>query len=356
VYLAFEDRRFGRFLVLCAAPLRTRDAGRDKLGEGERVVQLQVDEAGRRLDRYLVRALPDMSRSQVQRLIRQGLVALDGEVAKPSTPVEPGMRVVVRIPFTPSDEITAQTIPIDAVYEDEDLLVVNKPAGMVVHPAHGHWEGTLVNALLARYPDLAVGDAGRPGIVHRLDRDTSGLIVVAKTEAALEHLRQQFKSRAVKKTYLALVHGQPPAPEGIVEAPVGRDPHRRQRMAVVPGGRAARTHYRLLESLGHYCLLAVSPETGRTHQIRVHLSWLGVPVVGDPLYNRGREAREAKKRLGLARQFLHAWRLCLERPGGKGVLELEAPLPTDLARVLRALRGVGTRVRNYHTNIRKNQK
>lgn len=308
------------------------------MGAEERIIHLQVDEAGERLDRYLARVLPDVSRSQIQRLIRQGLVILDGDAAKPSTPLESGMRIVVRIPPTPSDEISPQTIPIAVVYEDDDLLVVNKPARMVVHPAHGHWEGTLVNALLARYPGLAAGDAGRPGIVHRLDRDTSGLIVVAKTEVALEHLRQQFKSRSVKKTYLALVHGCPPAPEGIIEAPVGRDPRRRQRMAVVPGGRAARTRYRLLEGLGDYSLLAVSPETGRTHQIRVHLAWLGVPVAGDPVYSRGREAREAKKRLGLGRQFLHAWRLSFERPDGKGVVELEAPLPADLARVLRALR------------------
>lgn len=308
------------------------------MGAEERIIHLQVDEAGERLDRYLARVLPDVSRSQIQRLIRQGLVILDGDAAKPSTPLESGMRIVVRIPPTPSDEISPQTIPIAVVYEDDDLLVVNKPARMVVHPAHGHWEGTLVNALLARYPGLAAGDAGRPGIVHRLDRDTSGLIVVAKTEVALEHLRQQFKSRSVKKTYLALVHGCPPAPEGIIEAPVGRDPRRRQRMAVVPGGRAARTRYRLLEGLGDYSLLAVSPETGRTHQIRVHLAWLGAPVAGDPVYSRGREAREAKKRLGLGRQFLHAWRLSFERPDGKGVVELEAPLPADLAQVLRVLR------------------
>ncbi len=312
-----------------------------KLGEEERIIHLQINEAGERLDRYLARVLPGVSRSQVQLLIRQGSVALDGETAKPSTPVKPGMQVVVRILPTPPGEIFPQAIPIDVVYEDDDLLVVNKPAGMVVHPAHGHQEGTLVNALLARYPDLAVGDAGRPGIVHRLDRDTSGLIVVAKTEVALEHLRCQFKERSVKKTYLALVHGRPPAPEGIIEAPVGRDPRHRQRMAVVPGGRAAHTRYRLLEGLGDYSLLAVSPETGRTHQIRVHLSWLGVPVAGDPIYGRGRKTRQAKERLGLGRQFLHAWRLSFERPGGKGVVELEAPLPIDLERVLQTLHGKG---------------
>jgi 23S rRNA pseudouridine1911/1915/1917 synthase len=188
--------------------------------------------------------------------------------------------------------------------------------------------------LLARYPDLAVGDEGRPGIVHRLDRDTSGLMVVAKTEAALEHLHRQFKGREVKKTYLALVHGRPPAPEGIIEAPVGRDPRQRKQMAVVADGREARTRYRLLEDLGDYSLLAVSPETGRTHQIRVHLAWLGAPVVGDRVYGRGR----AEKRLGLGRQFLHAWRLSFERPGGEGVVALEAPLPGELCEPLRALK------------------
>jgi len=247
------------------------------------------------------------------------------------------MRVVVRIPAAPSEEVLPESIPLDIVYEDDDLLVVNKPAGMVVHPGHGHARGTLVNALLDRYPDLAVGDSERPGIAHRLDRDTSGLIVVAKTDEALEHLRQQFKSRWVQKTYLALIHGQPPAPEGIIEAPVGRDPRQRQRMAVIPGGRPARTRYQVLEDLGDYSLLAVFPETGRTHQIRVHLAWLGVPVVSDSVYGRKRGGHRAGRRLGLERQFLHAWRLSFERPGRKGRLTLEAPLPPDLQQVLTSL-------------------
>lgn len=309
------------------------------MAERERVVHLQVDEAGERLDRYLARALPTLSRSQAQRLIRQGLVALGEETVKPSTIVEPGMRVVVHLPSVPSDEISPEPIPLDVVYEDDDLLVVNKPAGMVVHPSPGHHERTLVNALLARYPDLGVGDAGRPGIVHRLDRGTSGLIVVAKTEAALRHLRRQFKGRKVHKTYLALVHGRPPAPEGIIEAPLGRDPRQRQRMAVVPGGREARTRYRVLEDLGDYSLLEVIPETGRTHQIRVHLAWLGVPVAGDRLYGRERGVRRVKDDLGLERQFLHAWRLSFERPGGQDLLRLEVSLPDELERVINKLRG-----------------
>lgn len=303
----------------------------------DRVIHFQVDVAGERLDRFLTRTLSDLSRSQVQRLIRDGLVALDGEKPKPGTPVAPGMRVVVRIPAAPSEEVLPESIPLDIVYEDDDLLVVNKPAGMVVHPGHGHARGTLVNALLDRYPDLAVGDSERPGIAHRLDRDTSGLIVVAKTDEALEHLRQQFKSRWVQKTYLALIHGQPPAPEGIIEAPVGRDPRQRQRMAVIPGGRPARTRYQVLEDLGDYSLLAVFPETGRTHQIRVHLAWLGVPVVSDSVYGRKRGGHRAGRRLGLERQFLHAWRLSFERPGRKGRLTLEAPLPPDLQQVLTSL-------------------
>ncbi len=304
------------------------------MGEGERIIRLHVDEAERRLDHFLARALPDVSRSTIQRLIRQGAITVDGQASRASSPVKPGMQVLARIPpSAPAAQVPPQAITLDVVYEDADLLVVNKPAGMVVHPAAGHAEGTLVNALLARYPHLAAGDEGRPGIVHRLDRDTSGLIVVAKTQAALDYLRAQFRDRLVKKTYLALVHGHPPKPEGIVEAPLDRDPHQRKRMAVVAGGRPARTGFSVLEDLGDDSLRSVSLETGRTHQIRVHLAWLGVPVVGDGVYGRRRN------RLGLARQFLHAWRLALERPAGRGRLELEAPLPADLEEVLEGLRG-----------------
>lgn len=281
---------------------------RRQLKQTERTLQLQVDVSGQRLDRYLADALPGLSRSQIQRLIREGQVILNGQAAKPSTLVESGMRAVVRVPASPDDEVLPQDMALDVIHEDDDLVAISKPAGMVVHPAHGHREGTLVNALLARYPTLAVGDAGRPGIVHRLDRDTSGLIVVAKTDKALQHLREQFKQRKVKKTYLALVHGQPPSADGIVEAPVGRNPRQRKRMAVLASGRAARTTFHLMEDLNEYSLLTVSPETGRTHQIRVHLAWVGVPVVGDRVYGR------RCNRLGLQRQFLHAWRLSFQRP------------------------------------------
>jgi 23S rRNA pseudouridine1911/1915/1917 synthase len=296
-----------------------------------RTVHLQVDVSGQRLDRYLAESLPDTSRAQLQRLIRQGLVTLDGQTVKPSAPVEPGMRVTVCIPSSPPTTIIPESIALDILYEDDDVLVIDKPVGMVVHPAAGHRAGTLVNALLARYPSLAVGDEERPGIVHRLDRDTSGLMVVAKTTEALEHLRRQFNGRHVQKTYLALVYGHPPAAEGIVEAPLGRDPIHRQRMAVVPGGRTARTRYRCLAQPGDFSLLSVQLETGRTHQIRVHLAWLGIPVVGDRVYGRRRSPA------GVRRQLLHAWRLCVERPGGRGTLEVTTPPPGDLQDVLHRL-------------------
>jgi 23S rRNA pseudouridine1911/1915/1917 synthase len=240
---------------------------------------------------------------------------------------------VANIPVVSPEPPLPQPITLDVVYEDADLLVIAKPAGMVVHPAAGHQQGTLVNALLARYPSLSVGDEGRPGIVHRLDRDTSGLMLVARTQPALEHLREQFRTRRVKKTYLALVHGTPPAPEGVIEAPIARDPRARKRMGVLTGGRPARTGYRLITEMDGHSLLAVSPETGRTHQIRVHLAWLGVPVVGDRVYGRRRERVESP------RQFLHAWRLSFDHPSGTGRINLESPLPDDLRGALRSIAG-----------------
>ncbi len=294
-------------------------------------LHLQVDQSGVRLDRYLVSALPGLSRSRIQRLIRDGQVTVAGQPTRPGTIVAHGMQVTVCVPPTPTEHIAPQSMALEVVHDDPDLLVIAKPPGMVVHPAAGHRQGTLVNAILARFPSLSVGDEGRPGIVHRLDRDTSGLLVVAKTQPALDRLREQFKNRQVKKTYLALVYGRPPAPEGVIEVPVGRDPHRRKRMAVLPGGRVARTVYRLLAELGEFSLLAVSPETGRTHQIRVHLAWLGVPVVGDRVYGRRREQVQAP------RQFLHSWRLSFDHPITGERIDLESPLPDDLQSLLRPL-------------------
>lgn len=299
--------------------------------QNHRVIQLKIEQSGERLDRHLAHVLPELSRSRIQQLIRAGLITVDDKPTKPGMLVETGMQVTLRIPPPPSaTPLVAQPFPLDVVYEDEELLVIAKPAGLVVHPGAGHTHNTLVNALLARCPTLSTGESDRPGIVHRLDRDTSGLLIVAKTERALEHLRAQFKQHRVQKSYLALVHGCPPTPQGVIEAPVGRDPRWRQRMAVIPGGRAARTAYQQLTSLGDYTLLCVRPETGRTHQIRVHLAWLGIPVAGDRVYGRRRE------QVPMPRQFLHAWQLSFEHPAGMH-LSLKAPLPTDLRTVLGAL-------------------
>lgn len=290
--------------------------------------------AGMRLDRFLAeRAELGLSRSRIQQLIREGRVRVDGRPARPSQPVRPGSRVWVQVPPPEPLEAVPEAIPLDVVYEDADLLVICKPRGMVVHPAPGHRSGTLVNALLVHCRDLAgIGGALRPGLVHRLDRDTTGLLVVAKTEHAYRHLAAQLKRREMERRYLALVRGVPP-PEGTVDAPIGRDPRRRVRMAVVPDGRPARTHFRVLEAFGdRYALLEARLETGRTHQIRVHLASIGHPVAGDPLY--GGRAGE----LGLAGQALHAYRLAFTHPRSGERLAFEAPLPADFAAALERLR------------------
>ncbi len=300
-------------------------------------MEIVADQSSLRLDQFLAAKIPQLSRSHLQKLIRQGDVLLNGRTVRPSTMVQLGEVINLRLPVSEPATPQPETIPLEIVYEDQDLVVINKPAGMVVHPAQGHSQGTLVNALLARYPDLAamiesdaaVGD--RPGIVHRLDRDTSGLMVIARTPAALRHLQQQFKSRAVEKIYLALVFGRPEAPEGIIDVPLGRDPHHRQKFAPRPDGKSARTHYRLLADFGLYSLLQIGLETGRTHQIRVHLAWLKCPVVGDTVYGR------KKKPFNLDRQFLHASRLRFQHPRNGQIIQLEAPLDPQLQAVLAQL-------------------
>jgi 23S rRNA pseudouridine1911/1915/1917 synthase len=229
-----------------------------------------------------------------------------------------------------------EPIPLDVIYENSDVLLVNKPAGLVVHPAAGHASGTLVQAALAHAPDLeGIGGEIRPGVVHRLDKDTSGLIVLAKNDRAYAELQRAFKSRTIAKTYLAIVDGHPPTPVGRVETPIGRDPRHRKRMAVVMEsmGRPSVTEYATREAFKLGCLLEVHPETGRTHQIRVHLAFLGCPVVGDRVYGRRSAAVEAP------RQMLHAWKLKLVLPGDRQPREFEAPLPADFVEVLEELRG-----------------
>lgn len=303
----------------------------------ERRVVLQADREGIRVDKYVAETVPDVSRAAVQRLIEQSRILVNGAAVKPSYRLELGDTISVEIPPLEKTEIAAERIPLHVVYEDSDILVVNKPAGMVVHPAYGHRSGTLVNAVLAHAPDLAgVGGELRPGIVHRLDKDTSGLIVVAKNDGALRNLQAQFKGREVKKAYLALVEGHVAPPTGLIDAPIGRDARARKKMAVVPrGGREAQTEYRVLETYAEHTLLEARPLTGRTHQIRIHMAFIGHPIVGDPVYGF------RKQRLKAPRMFLHAARLGFRLPSTGEWREFEVPLPEDLERVLERLRREG---------------
>jgi len=308
----------------------------------EKTIELRVSESGQRLDKYVARMAPDLSRSRAQKLIEEGLVMVNGGMAKPSYRVEVGDLLVVRIPPPETLEVRPESISLDIVYEDEGIIVVNKPPGMVVHPAYGHRTGTLVNAILAHCPDLAgAEDDLRPGIVHRLDKDTSGLIIVAKNDAARRRLQRQFKRREVHKVYVALLEGRLEPVQGVIEAPIGRDKKRRKRMAVVEGGREARTEYRVVEYFGTevgkasrpYTLVEAEPRTGRTHQVRVHFASIRHPLAGDTVYGF-RKQRVS----GLRRQFLHAQALGFRLPGTDEYIELTAELPDDLRVVLEELR------------------
>ena len=291
-----------------------------------------------RADRWAT-DLSGLSRSHVQRLIADGRLTANSLVVKANTIVGGGTVLELRIPPpVPAEPLGEPDLPLVVVYQDDDLLIVDKPAGQVVHPARGHQGGTLVNALLGRGAELApAGIAGvqRPGIVHRLDRDTSGLLMVARTDAAQASLQAQLKARRVKKTYLALVQGSVAAGTGRIEAPVGRDPGRRTRMAVTPNGRPSTTGYRVRERFAGWTLLELDLVTGRTHQIRVHLEAIGHPVAGDPVYGTGTSRRGPA---GLARLFLHSWRLELTSPSSGRLIRAEAPLPPELESVLSALR------------------
>jgi 23S rRNA pseudouridine1911/1915/1917 synthase len=299
----------------------------------DKKLQLTVSEGGERVDKYVAGEVTSISRSQVQDLIARGLITVNGAEVKPSQRLKEGDSVGVNVPPVEEVELVPQHMPLTIVYEDGDLVVVDKPAGLVVHPAAGHPRGTLLNALLARYPDLALGEEKRPGIVHRLDKDTSGLMVVARNSDAREHLQAQFKAREVLKVYLTLVEGVVEPGQGVIEASIGRDSRERKRMAVVrTGGRRAVTEFRVLERLGEYTLLETRPRTGRTHQVRVHLTFLGHPVVGDGVYGH------RKQRVQLERQFLHAYRLAFRHPCSGRELDLVSELPPDLERVLGTLR------------------
>lgn len=281
-----------------------------------------ADNPGERLDRFLARRCPDLSRSRIQDLIRDGRVKVNGAIVpKPAHRLRGGEAVEVGVTPPPPPEVVPTPLPLTIIYEDGDLLVIDKPAGLVVHPGAGHHTDTLANALVA-YLGRAPTPDERPGIVHRLDRDTSGLMVAAKTEPALRRLQADLKARRFKKGYLALVEGRLTPAEGIVEAPVGRDPRRRTRMAVVAGGRPAVTRFRAVEYLKGSTLVEVWPETGRTHQIRVHFASLGHPLVGDALYGRPCPT--------LNRHFLHAFYLGFPHPRTGDWLEFKSELPPEL--------------------------
>lgn len=300
-----------------------------------------ANDAGARLDRYLASSLPGLSRTRAQALIARGAVRVDGRSARASHLVEAGQAITIATEddgaeATPRPSIAPEPIAVPVVYEDDALIVVDKPAGLVVHPAPGHPTGTLVNALAGRLSPASgaatAADTLRPGIVHRLDKDTSGLMVVARSEAAHTALAAQMKAHRTVKRYLALVEGHMPVPEGAIEAPIGRDPRQRQRMALVSlqgGGREARTRFRVVREHRGRSLLELELETGRTHQIRVHLAAVGHPVVGDAIYGRSQAPLPP-------RQFLHAAHLEFEHPITHAWLSFDAPLPPDLAAFLAA--------------------
>ena len=293
--------------------------------------------AGQRLDAALAKLEPTLSRAQLRRLIEQGAVTVSGEVVKPAHRLRAGERIAGAVPDAQPTALEPEALPLAILYQDADVVVIDKPAGLVVHPAPGHGGGTLVNALLHHCRDLSgVGGELRPGIVHRLDKDTSGVLVAAKNDAAHRSLAAQFKAHSVLREYLALVRGAPRAASGTVEAPIGRHPIDRKRMSTrTRRGRAAVTHYRVEERLRGASLLRVRLETGRTHQVRVHLASIGLPVLGDPVYG-GAHALGAG--LGLARQALHAAVLGFTHPTSGAALRFESPLPPDLSRALEALR------------------
>ena len=297
---------------------------------------LVADAGGERLDRFVARLVPELTRSRVRRLIKDGLITVDGRLSgKAGVMLDAGARVSVTLPPPELVELAPEAVSLRIVYEDDDLLVVDKPAVMPVHPAPGHSANTLVNALLSYAPQLSsVGAEGRPGIVHRLDKDTSGLIIVAKNDAAHASLSRQLKQRQVEKTYVALVEGVLERREGVIDAPLGRHPSQRKRQAVVARGRDARTRYRVLREIDGRTLIEAYPETGRTHQIRVHLASIGHPVSGDRVYGRARALAPS-----LHRQFLHAARLAFLHPSSGQHIELSVELPEDLRAVLAELEG-----------------
>lgn len=304
----------------------------------QRQIELVVDSQsdGMRLDQFLSHEMPTYSRAAFQRWIDAGSVLIDGRSPRRSHRVATGASVFVTLPEFEKSPLIAEDIPLSVIFEDDDVLVVDKPAGMVVHPAPGHSRGTLANAVLGHVPELNISGTNRPGIVHRLDRDTSGVIVVAKSDHGQRSLLRQWQDRSVEKHYVALVTGQVEGASGTVDAPIARDQTNRLRMAVREGGREAVTDFAVVRRFDDSTLLDVEPVTGRTHQIRVHLAFAGYPVVGDAVYNLN-PGRGIPLTVDLSRQFLHAAKLSFHLPSSAEVVSFDAPLPTDLKVVVAAL-------------------
>ncbi len=297
---------------------------------------LYSDESPERLDKFLSANLPDHSRARLQSLIREGYVTVEQKIiTKTGLKLEQNQTITIEIPDKVDVGLVPEDIPLEILFENEDVLIINKAAGMVVHPAAGHDSGTLVHAALAHAPEMeGIGGEHRPGVVHRLDKDTSGIIVMAKNDKAHRYLQDQFRLREVKKTYLALTDGHPPTPIGKIEAPIGRDPSHRKQMAIVPNsrGREAFTDYKVVERFENHALIEANPLTGRTHQIRLHLAFVNCPIVGDTLYGH------RKVTLPVNRHQLHAFRLKIKLPGENEIRIFETEIPEDMQRVLTILR------------------
>lgn len=309
------------------------------------VLSVEAAGAGMRLDTYLASQIEGWSRARLQQLIEDEDVLVNRRTAKSSQKLKAGDEIEVELTISPAESFAPEPIPLEIVYENSDVVVVNKPAGLVVHPAAGIRSGTLANALSYHFDQLSRNaGATRPGIVHRLDKNTSGLLVVAKNETAHENLAAQFRGREVFKSYIALVHGIVQQESGQIDRPIARDPRNRTRMAVVTGGRTALSHYRVKRRYESFTLLDVELKTGRTHQIRVHLAWLKHPVVGDDVYGGGRDnaVRDPKIKAQirkLDRHFLHAERLAFRHPSSDKLMEFQAPLPVELDQLITELEG-----------------
>lgn len=289
-----------------------------------------VERKGDRLDRFLACKLPKLSRSRIQQLITEGFITVDGLTTKASVRLKTAQVVVINIPTPAPSGLLPQPIPLNVIFNDPDIFVIDKPAGLPIHPGPGHPDKTIVNAVLALVPDLTgIGGTIRPGIVHRLDKNTSGLLIIAKNEDSHKEMSRQFKERLVMKSYLALVHGRPNPTEAIIDAPIGRHPKNRKRMAVVKNGKESTTSYRTLEQYDDLTLIEVKPASGRTHQIRVHMSAVGHPLFGDTVYGKSHPT--------FNRHFLHANLIRFQLPSTGEYVELQSDLPSDLVNILNSL-------------------